>query len=272
MRRMGVLLAAVLLCGCGRAAGVDAITAVVREEGSGTRAAFGEAFALGEGDIDPDAVVTNSTSVVKLSVAGNPGAVGYLSYGALDGSVRALAIDGVAPTEASLADGSYPVMRSFYLAAPAEISSAAVDFLQFIAGEQGQRVTLEAGFVPQGFAPPEGAGAGDGRLVIAGSSSVAPLCEALREAYLADRPGAAVEIQISDSSTGAAALAAGICDLAMLSRTPAEGEGAAAWAIARDALAVIVHPDHPAHGLSSAQVRDLFCGKAVSWHALLSDN
>ena len=269
MRRMGVLLAAVLLCGCGQTAGVDEITAVVREEGSGTRAAFGEAFALEEGDIDPDAVVTNSTSVVKLCVAGNPGAVGYLSYGALDASVRALAIDGVAPTEASLADGSYPVMRSFYLAAPAEISPAAVDFLQFIAGEQGRRVTQAAGFVPQAFDAPGGRGEA-GRLVIAGSSSVAPLCEALREAYLADRPGAAVEIQISDSSTGAAALAAGICDLAMLSRTPAAGEGAVAWAIARDALAVIVHPDHPAHGLSSAQVRALFSGRAVSWHAFLS--
>ncbi len=272
MRRMGVLLAAVLLCGCGRTAGADAITVVVREEGSGTRAAFGEVFGLEERDVDPDAVVTNSTSVVKLCVAGDPGAVGYLSYGALDGSVRALAIDGVAPTAASLADGSYPVMRSFYLAAPAEISPAAVDFLQFIASEQGQRVTQEAGFVPQGFAPPEGAGGGGERLVIAGSSSVAPLCEALRAAYLTDRPERVVEIQISDSSTGAAALAAGICDLAMLSRTPTEGEGAAAYAIARDALAVIVHPDHPARGLSSAQVRALFGGKAVSWHDLLGDD
>lgn len=269
MRRMGVLLAAVLLCGCGGTEAADTITAVVREEGSGTRAAFGEAFALEEWEVDPDAVVTNSTSVVKLCIAGNPGAVGYLSYGALDESVRALAIDGIAPTAATLADGSYPVMRSFYLAAPAELSSTAADFLRFIAGARGQAVTAEAGFVPQTFTPPDGGDGGTDRLVIAGSSSVAPLCEALREAYLADRSDAVIEIQISDSSTGAAALAAGICDLAMLSRTPAEGEGDAAYPFARDALAVIVHPDHPADGLSSAQVRDLFGGKAVSWHDLL---
>lgn len=267
MRRMGVLLAAVLLCGCGRVEDFYAVTAVVREEGSGTRAAFGEAFALDDGTVDPDAVVTNSTSVVKLCVAGNPGAIGYLSYGALDDSVRAVAVDGIPPTADTLADGTYPVMRTFYLTAPDQISPAAADFLRFIAGETGETTTRAAGFVPSAFTPPATEGVDDGRLIICGSSSVAPLCEALRTAYLAAHPGARIEIQISDSSTGAAALAAGVCDLAMLSRTPAEGEGTA-YPIARDALAVIVHPDNPVESLTSAQVRAIFAGEAVSWDAI----
>lgn len=270
MRKMGILLAAVLLCGCTRAE-ADTITAIVREEGSGTRAAFGAAFDLTDADIDPDAVVTNSTSVVKLSVAGNPAAAGYLSVGALDESVRALAIDGISPSPNALSDGSYPVMRTLYLAAPASVTPAAADFLRFIAGVRGQTTATAAGFIPQDFTPPPDSGS-PGRLVIAGSSSAAPLLEALRQAYLADCPDAAIEIQISDSSTGAAALAAGICDLAMLSRTPAPGEGETAYAIARDALAVIVHPDNPTASLTSAQVRALFSGKAVSWLDLLSLN
>ena len=268
MRRMGVLLAAVLLCGCGLVEEFHTITAVVREEGSGTRAAFGAAFGLTDETVDPDAVVTNSTSVVKLCVAGNPGAIGYLSYGALDDSVRAVAIDGIAPTAGTLADGTYPVMRTFYLTAPAQISPAAAGFLRFIASEAGEETTREAGFVPSAFIPPAGEQTNDEhRLVLCGSSSVAPLCEALQTAYLVENPGARVEIQISDSSTGAAALAAGVCDLAMLSRTPGEGEGIA-YPIARDALAVIVHPDSAVRELTSAQVRAIFAGEAVSWDAL----
>lgn len=267
MRRMGVLLAAVLLCGCGRVEGLDEITAVVREEGSGTRAAFDEVFGLdGAGrEVSPDAVVTNSTSVVKLSVAGNPNAVGYLSYGALDDSVRALAVDGILPTAETLTDGTYPVMRTFYLVTPETPSPAAADFLRFIAGETGQHVTQAAGFVPSAFPPPAAKATQGERLVIAGSSSVAPLCEALREAYLAAHPDARIEIQQSDSSTGAAALAAGICDIAMLSRTPADDERGAAYAIARDALAVIVHPACPIEGLTRAEISLIFAGEAVTW-------
>ena len=271
MRRMGVLLAAVLLCGCTRTQRTREITAIIREEGSGTRAAFAEAFGLTDAEFDPDAVVTNSTSVVKLCVAGNPDAIGYLSAGALDDTVTAVDVDGIALTPQTLVDGSYPVMRTFYLTAPEAIAPQAVDFLQFIASDDGQAVTRAAGFVPSAFTAPSGDGVRNQRLVIAGSSSVAPLCEALREAYLTANPDAAIEIQISDSSTGAAALAAGVCDLAMLSRSPDAGEGTP-YPIARDALAVIVHPASHVQSLSTAQIRSIFSGKAVRWDALFPEN
>ncbi len=267
MRRMGVLLAAVLLCGCGRVDGTGEITAIVREEGSGTRAAFGEVFGLDTADrlISPDAPVTNSTSVVKLTVAGNPDAIGYLSLGAVDGSVRALAVDGVAPTPETTADGSYGVMRTFYLVTADSPGAAASDFLRFAADAEGKAVIRAAGFVPCDFAPPRVAGDPSARLVIAGSSSVTPLCEALRTAYLARYPGLRIEIQTSDSSTGAAALAAGICDIAMLSRPPAESESGVAYTVARDAIAVIVHPDNPITSLTAEEIGAIFTGEAVRW-------
>ena len=107
-----------------------------------------------------------------------------------------------------------------------------------------------------------------GKVVVAGSSSVTPVMEKLKEAYAALNPNAEIEIQMSDSSTGVKMAIDGTCDIGMASRELKDSEtaeGVAATVIATDGLAVIVNLANPITGLTAEQVRQIYVGETTSW-------
>ena len=250
-----------------------AISVVSREDGSGTRGAFTELLGIvDENDVDqttPDAVITNSTSVMMTTVAGDPNAIGYISLGSLDDTVKAVQIDGVTPSVETVKDGSYPVARPFNVVTGGEVSNAAADFLAFIMSADGQAVVGEEGYVSvDDSAPAYQPAKASGKVVVAGSSSVTPVMEKLAEAYQAANPQVTVEVQQSDSSTGVQAAIDGVADLGMASRELKDSEqsaGVEATVIAMDGIAVVVNNASDVEGLTSDQVKDIFLGALTSW-------
>lgn len=265
--------------GSARAAS-NSISVYSREDGSGTRSAFVELFGLEETTKDGkkvdlttlEAAITNSTAVMMTSVAGDPNAIGYISLGSLNDTVQPVAIDGVEPSAAAVKDGTYAIARPFNVVTGSKTSDAAADFLAYILSAEGQAVVEENGYVAaddkaKAFAPSKVSG----KVVVAGSSSVTPVMEKLAEAYAKVQPDVKVEVQQSDSSTGVSMAIEGTCDLGMASRDLKESEekdGAAAVAIARDGIAVIVAPGSEVTDLTSGQVRAIYAGDVTSWDDL----
>ena len=252
------------------------ITIVSREDGSGTRGAFVELFGIQE-EVDGekvdmttvDAQVTNNTSVMLTTVAGDEYAIGYVSLGSLDESVKALKIDGAEATEENVKDGSYKVSRPFNIAVKEGADNkVANDFIDFIMSEDGQKVVADNGFIPveetkayEGTKP-------SGEAVVGGSSSIAPVMEKLIEAYKAVNPNAKMELQSSDSTTGMTSTLEGSYDIGMASRELKEeevGQGLKATVLATDGIAVIVNNENPTEELSSEQVKSIYTGEVYTW-------
>ncbi|MDR2500736.1 MAG: substrate-binding domain-containing protein [Treponema sp.] len=273
-----VLFAGVLapLCAAGKKdAPKDAITLISREDGSGTRSAFIELFGvLDQNKADqtsPRAEITNNTAVMLSSVAGDPNAIGYISLGSLNSTVRAVKIDGVEATVPHAADGSYSISRPFLIAVKEPVSPLAGDFINFILSREGQDTIAKNHYIRVADTGPFAGGGIAGKLVIAGSSSVSPAMEKLKEAYLLFNPQADIAIQQSDSSAGLSSLINGICGIAMASRELKSAEtnkGVQGRVIAMDGIAVIVHKNNPVSDMTKAQVRAVFTGEITRWQAL----
>ena len=279
---IGVLASAMLMgamTGCGKAASDD-ITVISREDGSGTRGAFIELFGIEEKDADGNKIdntistadITNSTSVMMTSVADDEAAIGYISLGSLDDSVKALKIDGAEATADNISNGSYKVSRPFNIATKGTPNEVTQDFINFILSEDGQKVVEDAGYISQGNAGAFKAAGVKGKINIAGSSSVTPVMEKLKEAYEKANGGKiTVEVQQSDSTTGITSAAEGICDIGMASRELKDeetSENLTATEIARDGIAVIVNKDNDVDELTSDQVKAVYTGETTTWEDL----
>jgi len=252
----------------------DEITVISREEGSGTRSAFIELVGVKQDDVDntvATADITNSTGVMLTSVSQNEAAIGYVSLGSLNDTVKALDIDGVAATLDNVSNNSYAISRPFNIATKAEISAAARDFIAYILSADGQAVIADNGYVTISDAPAYSGSPDEAKLVVAGSSSVSPVMEKLIEAYGALNPQVKIELQTSDSTTGMNSAVEGVCDIGMASRELKDSElqaGLTATVIAMDGIAVIVNPANPLDGLTSQQVRDIYTGNITKWSEL----
>ena len=252
------------------------IVVISREDGSGTRGAFIELMGVEVKDASGNKVdhttiaasITNSTSVMMTTVAGDPYAIGYISLGSLNDTVKALQIDSVSATAANVKNGTYPVARPFNIVTTGEISPQAQDFIRFILSAEGQQVVEKAGYISQGNTGTYQGGQQSGKIVVAGSSSVTPAMEKLKEAYAALNPDVTIEIQQSDSTTGVTSAIDGVCDIGMASRELKDSElekGASPTVIAMDGIAVVVNPQNPLSGLTSEQVRTIFTGEVNRW-------
>lgn len=252
------------------------ITVVSREDGSGTRGAFIELFGIEEkndagekvDNTTEDAEITNSTSVMMTTIAGNKGAIGYISLGSLNDTVKAVDIDGSAATVDNIKSGEYKVARPFNIATKAELSDAASDFIGFIMSEDGQKVVEDNGYISQGNEGAYTASGLKGKVVVAGSSSVTPVMEKLKEAYVAVNPDVEIEVQQSDSTTGMTSAIEGVCDIGMASRDLKDSElesGLTATVIAMDGIAVVVNNDSPITELTSENVKAIFTGEITDW-------
>jgi len=280
-------LAAALLTGllsaCAGGAGFNSgkeIGVVTREDGSGTREAFIELFGIlekGGGGRRKDhttkeAVTAKQTDIMIGNVARNRYAAGYISLGSMNGSVKALDIEGVPASIENVKNGSYVIARPFYVATKGEARGLAKHFIDFILSAQGQAVVEARGHIPVGvsaFACEPGPM--EGKLTVTGSSSVAPVMEKLREAYLAVNPAAVIEVQQSDSSGGLLDAQQGNCDIAMSSRDlkDSELESLVPVRIALDGIAVIVNLENPVDNLTREQVKAIFTGETLNWNGVL---
>ncbi len=295
---MTMALTAAMLAGCGSsetadttaaadtAAAEDTATAdfdteedisvYSREDGSGTRGAFIELFGVEEKDANgekidnttEDATITNNTSVMMTGVAGDDYAIGYVSLGSLNDTVKALKIDGVEPTVENIKSDSYKVYRPFNIATKGEVSEAAQDFIDYILSAEGQQIVSDEGYITVDDAAPAFAGGqASGSVTVAGSSSVSPVMEKLAEAYMKLNGNVKIEIQTSDSTTGMTSAMDGVCDIGMASRELKDTETAelTATVIAQDGIAVVVNNNNPIDNLTKDQVKSIYVGETTSW-------
>lgn len=290
-----VAMAASMLAGCGNSASSSSAAAgstaasssestamkgtinpISREDGSGTRGAFIELFGVEKKDADGKKVdyttdtaeITNSTAVMMTTVSGNKAAIGYVSLGSLNDSVKALAIDGAKATVENIKSGEYKIARPFNIATKGDVSAAAQDFIDYILSEDGQKVVEANGYISQSNTGAFAGGKASGSVTVAGSSSVTPVMEKLKEAYEALNPNVKIEIQQNDSTTGMTSTQEGLCDIGMASRELKDSEkeaGLTATVIAMDGIAVIVNDKNTIDGLTSEQVCSIFTGDTTDW-------
>ena len=183
--------------------------------------------------------------------------------------MKAVSIDGVAPTAAAVKDGSYAIARPFNIVTKGELAAPAADFLAFIMSTEGQAVVSDNTYIAiDDAAAPFASNGASGKVVVAGSSSVTPVMEKLAEAFQSANPQVTVEVQQSDSTTGVNMALDGTCDIGMASRDLKDSEtgaGAEGAPIALDGIAVIVAPSSSVNDRTNQQVCDIYTGAATSW-------
>ena len=281
MKKMLCGAAALCLMASAAVAEFDAgklIDVISREDGSGTRGAFVELTGV-EQKIDgkkvdmttEDAQITNNTAVMMTTVAGDTYAIGYISLGSLNDSVKAVKVAGVEATAENVKSGAYKVARPFNIAWKEDtLSDAGKDFIAYILSSEGQAIVNANGYVGSDDAAAYEAAGVTGKVVVAGSSSVSPVMEKLAEAYMAANGGVEIEIQTSASTTGMTSAMEGACEIGMASRELKEAEAAEleSTAIAMDGIAVIVNNDNPAEDLSLEQICAIYTGETTVWNEL----
>ncbi len=284
-----ILLMAVLVTACAGGGNPDAgsgsgfnnsrdIVVISREDGSGTRGAFIELFGVEVKSEDgskkdmttKEATIVSKTDVMLQSVAGDVYSIGYVSFGSLNSTVKAIAVDGTTATSENLISGKYGISRPFNIATKDGASELAEDFISFILSKEGQEVVSGSYIAVDAAAPSYAGTKPEGKITVAGSSSVTPVMEKLMEAYVAINTGATIEIQMSDSTAGMNAAIDGTADIGMASRTlkDSELEQLNATVIAIDGIAVIASPENPLANITSEQVKGIFTGEITKWNEI----
>lgn len=281
---VAALMAVSAFAGCGNGGSSQAqagsfdtskeITVVTREQGSGTRDAFVEltGVLVEDGDTKTDntvasAVTVNGTEAVITNVKGNDAAIGYISLGSLNDTVKAVDIDGVEVTADNVKSGEYKISRPFNIAYKGELEGVAKDFVDFIMSADGQAVVAEEGYVTVTEGEAFKSANPSGKISVAGSSSVSPVMEKLIEAYKAINSGADIELQTTDSSAGMTAAMEGTCEIGMASRELKDEEASAleSMTIANDGIAVIVNTNNTVEDLTLDQVKSIYTGETTVW-------
>ncbi|HPW94707.1 MAG TPA: substrate-binding domain-containing protein [Fibrobacteraceae bacterium] len=254
------------------------IFVVTREQGSGTRDAFVELTGIlvkvdgkKKDNTSKEALTIDGTQAVMSNIAGNEYAIGYISLGSLNSSVKAISVNGNPISAETVKNGTYPISRPFNIATKGTVSAVAEDFIAFILSDEGQAVVEKNGYIAVQSGTKYAGKKPSGKIVIAGSSSVSPVMEKLKEAYLAINSNAQIEIQTNDSSAGMVAAKEGTCDIGMASRAlkDSEKEVLQSTVIAMDGIAVIVNNKNPLKSLSMSQIREVFTGFIRNWEAVI---
>ena len=248
-----------------------AIHVVSREDGSGTRGAFVELTGVEDDNGDNttvEAEIANRTDAVLTTVAGNEAAIGYVSLGSLNDTVKAVTVDGVEATVDNVKSGDYTLSRPFNIATKGEPTGVAADFINFIMSADGQAIVEEEGYIKVDDAAAAFTSDGSsGQIAVGGSSSVSPVMEKLKEAYEAINPNAQIELQTSDSTSGMTGAMDGTFAIGMASRELKDEEAAelTGTAIALDGIAVVVNPANTVENLTMDQIRSIYVGETTDW-------
>ena len=252
------------------------ITVISREDGSGTRGAFIELTGVEEKNADGQkvdntteaAAIQSSTNGVMTAVANDETAIGYISLGSLNDSVKAVKVGGIEASAETVKDGSYTLARPFNIVTNGEATDpVAVDFIAYCLSKDGQALATEEGYVgSEGedytSAQPEG------KITVGGSSSVSPLMEKLIEAYKTVNPNAELELLTTDSTTGVSGALDGTYTIGMASRELKDSEvegGAKATVLALDGIAVVVNPANTTEDLTVDQIKGIYTGELTTW-------
>ena len=258
------------------------ITVVSREDGSGTRGAFVELMGIEQkneaGEKEDmtrgDAEISNSTNGVMMSVAGNVDAIGYISLGSLNDTVKALDVNGVECSVADIKSGDYVVARPFnicYQQAKLDENAAAQDFIKFIESNDGQKIIADNGYIAIDASGDYAASDATGGISLNGSTSVGPVMEKLAEAYKALNPDVSIDIQQTGSGAGITSATEGTCDIGMSSRELKQEEldaGLTEMKIADDGIAVIVNLENPITNITSDDIMKIYTGEINKWSEL----
>ena len=247
-----------------------AIHVVSREDGSGTRGAFVELTGVEDDNGDNttvEAEIANRTDAVLTTVAGNEAAIGYVSLGSLNDTVKAVTVDGVEATVDNVKSGTYTLSRPFNIATKGEPTGVAADFINFIMSADGQAIVGEDYITVNDEAEAFASDGSSGQITVGGSSSVSPVMEQLIEAYKAVNPNAKIELQTSDSTSGMTGAMDGTFAIGMASRELHDDEAGqlTAQAIAMDGIAVIVNPANTVDNLTMDQIRSIYVGETTDW-------
>lgn len=273
-----MVMTGAMFAGCGNNS--DNITVISREDGSGTRGAFIELTGVEEKDADGNktdntlksALICKSTDVVLTQVSGDKNAVGYISLGSLNDTVKAVKVEGIEAKTENIESGDYKIVRPFNIAVKSELSDAATDFENFILSSDGQQVIEDKGYIKQNKnAEAFTSNGASGKVVVSGSSSVTPVMEKLAEAYQKVNTNVTVDVQQSDSSTGIKDAINGTSDIGMSSRDISDDElsqGILSVTIAQDAIAVIVNKENSVDDLSMDQIKAIYTGETTTWAEL----
>lgn len=268
---LSAIMALGVLTGCGSSS--DNISVISREDGSGTRSAFTELMGVMVDDVDnttASAEISQSTSVVLTTVAGNTSAIGYVSLGSLNDTVKAVKVDGVEATVDNIKAGSYAVSRPFEVVTNDNLTDLSKDFISYILSKQGQDIISEEGYITidDNAAEYETKKEMSGKIVLAGSTSVSPVMQVIADAYMALYPDVTIEIQQTGSGAGITSTIEGACDIGMSSRALKDeelAEGISETTIAMDGIAVVVNNENTVEDLTSEQIRQIFTGEVTSW-------
>ena len=252
------------------------IAVFTREDGSGTRGAFIELTGVEQKDADGKkvdmtteaAAVQSSTNGVMTAVANDPTAIGYISLGSLNDTVKAVTVDGVKAGADTVKDGSYTLARPFNIVTNGDATDpVAVDFIAYCLSADGQALATDQGYIGsegEAFTSAQPAG----KIVVGGSSSVAPLMEKLVEAYKTVNPNAEIEHLTTDSTTGVSGALDGSYTIGLASRDLKDSEteaGAKATVLAMDGIAVVVNPENPIENLTVDQIKSIYVGEVTTW-------
>lgn len=262
----------------GGASTAGQILLYTREDGSGTRDAFMELVGLEE--MTDNAAVCNGTNVVLTSVGGAKGAIGYISLGSLNDTVKAVKIDGVEATAENIINDTYKLSRPFnvaYKASTLESNDTLKDFMQFIVSKEGQKVIVDYGCVSEtentapAYVKPETAPTSE--VKIGGSTSVGPLMEKLIEAYCKASGVDSKKFTLTQNGSGAGMTGAGdgTFDLGMASRAVKDDEiakGLTAKEIALDGIAIIVNKENTIDNLTLEQLKKIYNEEYSKWSEL----
>ena len=247
--------------------GEDAeIVRIGREAGSGTRDGF-ESITDTKDKCQYRQELT-STGDVITAVSQNPDAIGYASLASIKDTVKALNVDGVTPSEATVKDGSYVLSRPFNIVTNGDATDpVAVDFIAYVLSKDGQAIATDNGYIGEDGADFTSAQP-EGKIVVGGSSSVSPLMEKLIEAYKTVNPNAELELQTTDSTTGVSGALEGTYTIGMASRELKDSEvegGAKATVMALDGIAVVVNPGNTTDDLTVDQIKGIYTGELTTW-------
>jgi len=252
------------------------ITVISREDGSGTRGAFIELTGVEEKndagekvDMTTEAAaIQSSTNGVMTAVANDETAIGYISLGSLNDTVKAVTVGGVEATAENVSNGTYTLARPFNIVTNGEPTDAvAVDFIAYCMSPEGQALATEEGYIG-GEGTEFTSTQPSGNITVGGSSSVSPLMEKLIEAYAAVNPNATIEMLTTDSTTGVTGALDGTYTIGMASRELKDtetAEGATATVLAMDGIAVVVNPANSTADLTVDQIKSIYTGETTVW-------
>ena len=278
--KIAALAALALTCvastACADFSADKSITVISREDGSGTRGAFIELTGVEEKNADGKkvdntteaAAIQSSTNGVMTAVANDETAIGYISLGSLNDTVKAVTVGGVAASAETVKDGSYVLARPFNIVTNGDATDpVAVDFIAYCLSKDGQALATDKGYIGEDGADYTSAQPA-GKITVGGSSSVSPLMEKLIEAYKTVNPNAELELLTTDSTTGVSGALDGTYTIGMASRELKDSEtegGAKATVLALDGIAVVVNPANTTEDLTVDQIKGIYTGELTTW-------